>query len=86
MLRELAFAYFLLLIWIWVNFFPASILYFVSTHTRNSNFAGVLGPLSPTVDLSLEEWQKCMDVNCNGVFLSTKHELRQMMKQESIEV
>jgi NAD(P)-dependent dehydrogenase (short-subunit alcohol dehydrogenase family) len=53
---------------------------------RVRNFAGVLGPATHTFETSFEDYQKCMAVNCTGVFLSTKHEIRQMMKQESIEV
>ncbi|KAH7409508.1 hypothetical protein BKA64DRAFT_399128 [Cadophora sp. MPI-SDFR-AT-0126] len=51
-----------------------------------ANFAGILGPMDQTSDLPLEGFQKVMSVNCTGVYLSTKHELRQMMKQDSLEV
>ena len=42
--------------------------------------------MTMTYDTSLENFEKGMAVNSTGVFLSTKHELRQMMKQDSIEV
>ncbi|KAG4433444.1 hypothetical protein IFR05_011070 [Cadophora sp. M221] len=51
-----------------------------------ANFAGILGPMDHTSEVPLEEFQKVMAVNCTGVYLCTKHELRQMMKQDSIEV
>ncbi|KAH9224852.1 hypothetical protein DL95DRAFT_400155 [Leptodontidium sp. 2 PMI_412] len=51
-----------------------------------ANFADILGPMDHTSELPLEEFQKVMAVNCTGVYLCTKHELRQMMKQDSIEV
>jgi len=51
-----------------------------------ANFAGVGGPHKPISETSVEEWEKVMAVNATGVFISTKHELLQMMKQDSIEV
>jgi NAD(P)-dependent dehydrogenase (short-subunit alcohol dehydrogenase family) len=53
---------------------------------NNRNFAGTLSSLTQTFETSLEDFQKGMAVNSTGVFLSTKHELRRMMKQDSIEV
>lgn len=37
------------------------------------NNAGITGPNKPTHEIELEEWQKLMDINVNGVFLCTKH-------------
>ena len=53
---------------------------------NEQNFAGVLGPATHTFETSFEDYQNYMTVNCTGVFLSTKHEIRQVMKQERIEV
>ena len=53
---------------------------------RSRNFAGVAGSADAICDLSLENFQKAMDVNSTGVFLSTKYELIQMMRQDSIQV
>ncbi len=55
------------------------------THSH-SNFAGVIGAMNPIVDLSADNFQKCMAVNSTGVLISTKYELKQMMNQSSIEV
>ncbi|GIZ42292.1 hypothetical protein CKM354_000556700 [Cercospora kikuchii] len=51
-----------------------------------ANFAGIIGPLALTVDTPLEAWRKVIDVNLVGVWLCTKYELKQMLKQESVEV
>ncbi|RVX67542.1 hypothetical protein B0A52_08895 [Exophiala mesophila] len=51
-----------------------------------ANFAGIIGPLGNTWDISLHDWQRVIDVNAIGLWLCNKHLLRQMMKQESIEV
>lgn len=51
-----------------------------------SNFAGIIGPLGATWDTSLEEWKRVIEVNTVGVWLCNKYQLRQMMKQDSIEV
>ena len=37
------------------------------------NNAGISGPNKPTHEIELEEWQKLIDINVNGVFLCTKH-------------
>lgn len=50
------------------------------------NFAGIVGPLGNTWDIKLQDWQRVIDVNTVGLWLCNKHLLRQMMKQESIEV
>jgi len=51
-----------------------------------ANFAGITGRAELVSDMSLEGFQNTMAVNSTGVLLSTKHELKQMMKQDSIEV
>lgn len=51
-----------------------------------ANFAGVTGRAGLVSDMSLDEYQKTMAVNSSGVIISTKWELRQMMKQSSIDV
>jgi NAD(P)-dependent dehydrogenase (short-subunit alcohol dehydrogenase family) len=50
-----------------------------------ANFAGVAGFMEPISELKLSHWQKTQDVNSTGVFLATKHGMRQMMKQDSID-
>lgn len=44
------------------------------------NNAGIEGVQGPADSLSLEEWQKVIDVNLTGVFLSMKYELVEMLK------
>jgi NAD(P)-dependent dehydrogenase (short-subunit alcohol dehydrogenase family) len=51
-----------------------------------SNFAGIIGPGEHTYDIKLDDFQKTLLVNTTGVFLSTKIQLQQMMKQDSIDV
>jgi NAD(P)-dependent dehydrogenase (short-subunit alcohol dehydrogenase family) len=45
------------------------------------NCAGILGELGNVGELSLDGWKQIIDVDLNGVFLCTKHEL-QVMAQE----
>ncbi|MFO7784360.1 MAG: glucose 1-dehydrogenase [Desulfatiglandales bacterium] len=42
------------------------------------NNAGISGPNKPTHEIELEEWQKLMNININGVFLCTKHVITYM--------
>jgi NAD(P)-dependent dehydrogenase (short-subunit alcohol dehydrogenase family) len=42
------------------------------------NCAGILGTVALTSDLDYEAWRRIIDVDLNGVFLCTKHELRVM--------
>lgn len=44
------------------------------------NNAGI-ATLSPSVELSLEEWQKVVDVNLTGVFLCARTAAREMIKK-----
>ncbi len=45
------------------------------------NNAGISGVNKPTHEISLEEWQKVIDINVNGVFLCTKHVIPYMKDQ-----
>jgi len=45
------------------------------------NNAGIAS-LSPSVDMSLEEWKKVIDVNLTGVFLCARIAAREMMKKK----
>ncbi|MET3513853.1 NAD(P)-dependent dehydrogenase (short-subunit alcohol dehydrogenase family) [Pseudacidovorax sp. 1753] len=44
------------------------------------NAAGY-GAAAEVVDMTLEQWRGVMDVDLSGVFLSTKHQARQMLRQ-----
>lgn len=50
------------------------------------NFAGVIGPPERISEIELKDWEKVMAVNTTGVFLCNKYQMRQMAKQESVEV
>lgn len=50
----------------------------------SANFAGIVGPLAATWDVNSDEFKKVIDINCTGVWLSMKVELKQMLKQDSI--
>jgi NAD(P)-dependent dehydrogenase (short-subunit alcohol dehydrogenase family) len=54
--------------------------------TFRRNFAGITGDRQSVSEITLDQFQKVMAVNSSGVLLSTKFELRQMMKQSSVEV
>lgn len=56
------------------------------TERTLSNFAGIGGPGEHTHSVNLSDFQNCMNVNTTGVFLCTKIQLQQMMKQDSIAV
>jgi len=45
------------------------------------NNAGIAS-LSPSVDMSLEEWKKVIDVNLTGVFLCARTTAREMIKEK----
>jgi NAD(P)-dependent dehydrogenase (short-subunit alcohol dehydrogenase family) len=47
------------------------------------NCAGILGPLGNVGDTELDAWKQILDVDLNGVFLCTKHEVRAMAQQGS---
>ena len=42
-----------------------------------------IGEGGPVAELSLDSWQKTIDINLTGVFLSNKYVISQMLKQES---
>ena len=45
--------------------------------------AGISGVNKPTHEITLEEWQKVIDINLNGVFLCTKHVIPYMKNNGS---
>ena len=45
------------------------------------NNAGIEGQLSKITDLSEDDWDKVMNINLKGIFLSMKYEARAMTKQ-----
>lgn len=47
------------------------------------NCAGILGVVAMTTDVALDDWKRILDVDLNGVFLCTKHELKVMAAQGS---
>lgn len=47
------------------------------------NNAGISGPLAATADYSLEDWDKVMRVNLNGVFYGMKYQIAAMLKRHS---
>lgn len=49
------------------------------------NNAGVGGAHHKSQDIPLDEWQKVMSINLNGVFLSQKAEIQQMLKQDPLD-
>lgn len=59
-------------------------------HTHNvdndRNFAGIVGPLQNTWETELSGWKRVQEINSVGVWLCDKHELKQMLKQDSIAV
>ncbi|KHE72660.1 SDR family NAD(P)-dependent oxidoreductase [Halobacillus sp. BBL2006] len=42
-----------------------------------------IGDATPAHELSYEDWKKLMDVNINGVFLTNKYAISQMLEQET---
>lgn len=47
------------------------------------NCAGILGTVALTTDTPYDGWKRIIDVDLNGVFLCTKHELKVMAEQGS---
>jgi NAD(P)-dependent dehydrogenase (short-subunit alcohol dehydrogenase family) len=45
------------------------------------NNAGVEQPITPAADLTLEEWDRIVDIDLRGVFLCMKHEIPLILKQ-----
>jgi NAD(P)-dependent dehydrogenase (short-subunit alcohol dehydrogenase family) len=54
--------------------------------TFGRNFAGITGGRQSVSEITLDQFQKAMVVNSSGMLLSTELELRQVMKQISVEV
>ncbi len=44
------------------------------------NNAGIGGPPKNTADYTIEEWQRVIDINLNGVFYNMKYQIAQMLK------
>jgi NAD(P)-dependent dehydrogenase (short-subunit alcohol dehydrogenase family) len=47
------------------------------------NCAGILGTVALTTDTAYDDWRRILEVDLNGVFLCTKHELRVMAERGS---
>jgi NAD(P)-dependent dehydrogenase (short-subunit alcohol dehydrogenase family) len=47
------------------------------------NNAGITGEIARTADCTEENWHRTLAINLTAVWLSMKHELRQMLKQSS---
>lgn len=48
------------------------------------NNAGIGGPAVPSADHPYEDWKKTLDIDLNGVWLTSREEIRQMLKQEHL--
>lgn len=49
------------------------------------NNAGIGGPNKPSPDIEVNDWQKLMSVNLNGVWMCQRAEIRQMLKQDHLD-
>jgi NAD(P)-dependent dehydrogenase (short-subunit alcohol dehydrogenase family) len=49
------------------------------------NNAGIAGAAWQSADSELSSWQKTVEVNLTGVWLSSRAQIRVMLKQESLE-
>lgn len=49
------------------------------------NNAGIGGSQALSADHKLADWQKVMDINLNGVWMSSRAQIRQMLKQEPLQ-
>lgn len=47
------------------------------------NNAGIAGASKPTHEITLDEWNKVININMNGVFLCTKYAVPSMIKNQS---
>ncbi|MCJ2091213.1 glucose 1-dehydrogenase [Methylobacterium sp. J-072] len=45
------------------------------------NNAGVENTAAPVADITLEDWDRILDINLRGTFLCMKHEITQMLRQ-----
>lgn len=48
------------------------------------NSAGIGGTLALSAEVSVDAWSKTLDVNLNGVWMSSRAEIRAMLQQEKI--
>lgn len=48
------------------------------------NNAGIAGANTPSAVTSTFEWQKLLNVNLNGVWMSSRAEIQQMLQQEPL--
>lgn len=42
-----------------------------------------IGDIAPAHELTLDQWQRMIDINLTGVFLSNKHAIKQMLSQKT---
>lgn len=49
------------------------------------NNAGIGGQAKPSAEHDYMEWKKTLDVDLNGVWLTSREEIRQMLKQDPLE-
>lgn len=50
------------------------------------NNAGIAGPTAPIEEITVDEWQKTLDVNLMGMFLTVKHALPHLRESEQASV
>lgn len=48
------------------------------------NNAGIAGPFTPSAEVETSAWQRMIDVMLTGVWMSSRAELRQMLKQDPL--
>lgn len=46
------------------------------------NNAGIAGPTAPVEEVTVEEWEKTLDVNLKGMFLTVKHAVPHLRERE----
>lgn len=47
------------------------------------NNAGISGELNPIADMSIDGWQKVIDINLNSLFYGMKYQIQAMLKNEA---
>lgn len=50
------------------------------------NNAGIAGPTAPVEEVSMSEWQRTMDINVGGMFLTTKHAVSHLREGDSASI
>lgn len=50
------------------------------------NNAGIAGPTAPVEEITREEWERTMDVNVMGMFLTTKHAAPHLRESDSASI